>query len=98
MWGFTGILGKLIHLEANVIVWYRVVIAFIALGIYMSIKGISFKVSSKKKLFQIAIVGVFVGAHWLTFYQSIQLSTALNKDYEPVRKMCTGCYTCIGKM
>ena len=76
MWGFTGILGKLIHLEANVIVWYRVVIAFIALGIYMSVKGVSFKVSSKKKLFQIAIVGVFVGAHWLTFYQSIQLSTA----------------------
>lgn len=76
MWGFTGILGKLIHLEASVIVWYRVVIAFIALGVYMSIRGWSFKVSSRKRLLQILVVGMFVGVHWLTFYQSIQLSTA----------------------
>lgn len=76
MWGFTGILGKLIHLEASVIVWYRVVIAFIALGVYMSIRGWSFKVSSRKRLLQILVVGMFVGAHWLTFYYSIKLSTA----------------------
>ena len=76
MWGFTGILGKLIDLEASVIVWYRVVIAFIALGVYMSIRGWSFKVSSRKRLLQILVVGMFVGVHWLTFYQSIQLSTA----------------------
>ena len=76
MWGFTGILGKLMDLEASVIVWYRVVIAFIALGVYMSIRGWSFKVSSRKRLLQILVVGMFVGAHWLTFYYSIKLSTA----------------------
>jgi len=76
MWGFTGILGKLILLDSVVIVWFRVIIAFIALGLYMFFAKTSFKVSSKKHLVYIAIVGVFVGIHWLTFYKSIQLSTA----------------------
>ena len=33
MWGFTGILGVLIDLDAFYIVWHRVLIAFIALAI-----------------------------------------------------------------
>ena len=76
MWGFTGILGKLIHLEAFVIVWYRVFIAFIALGIGMLILRKPFKVKSRKQLLKIAFVGILVGLHWITFYMSIQLSTA----------------------
>jgi hypothetical protein len=31
IWGFTGILGKLIHLEAINIVWFRILIAFLSL-------------------------------------------------------------------
>ncbi len=76
MWGFTGILGKLIHLDAVVIVWYRVLIAFISLFFYFIFAKKSFRIKSKKNLLSISIVGLFVGAHWLTFYQSIQLSTA----------------------
>lgn len=76
MWGFTGILGKLIHLEAFIIVWYRVFIAFIALGVGMLILRKPFKVNSRKELLKIAFVGVLVGLHWITFYMSIQLSTA----------------------
>ncbi len=76
MWGFTGILGKLIHLDAVVIVWYRVIIAFTSLFIYFLFIKKSFRLKSKKNLLLISIVGFFVGAHWLTFYQSIQLSTA----------------------
>ena len=34
MWGFTGILGKLIHLDAIIIVWYRVIIAAMFLSFY----------------------------------------------------------------
>lgn len=76
MWGFTGILGKLIHLEAFIIVWYRVFIAFIALGIGMFLLRKPFKVKSRKQLLKIAFVGILVGLHWITFYMSIQLSTA----------------------
>ncbi|MBL1278998.1 MAG: EamA family transporter [Fluviicola sp.] len=76
IWGFTGILGKLILLDAVVIVWFRVIIAFIALGIYMIARGGSFKTKYKGSLLHLIIVGMFVAVHWLTFYQSIQLSTA----------------------
>ncbi len=76
IWGFTGILGKLIHLDSLVIVWWRVVIAFLALGIYLKITRWNFSVSSKKQLWGIVGVGVLVALHWITFYKSIQLSTA----------------------
>lgn len=76
MWGFTGILGKLIHLDSLIIVWHRVLIAFIALGITLIFLKKSFRVSSGKDLLKVAFVGVIVALHWMTFYKSIQLSTA----------------------
>lgn len=76
MWGFTGILGKLIHLDAFYIVWHRVLIAFLALGIALFFMKRSFKVSSKNELIKIFGVGIIVVLHWMTFYKSIQLSTA----------------------
>lgn len=76
MWGFTGILGKLIHLDAFLIVWYRVLIAFIALGIAMFFMKKSIRVTSPKELLKIFGVGIIVALHWMTFFKSIQLSTA----------------------
>jgi drug/metabolite transporter (DMT)-like permease len=76
LFGFTGILGKLINLPAEAIVWYRVFIAFIGLGVVMSVMRIHFKLASVKSFAQIGLVGVIVGLHWITFYHSIQLSTA----------------------
>ena len=75
IWGFTGILGKLIHLDAIVIVWYRVIIAPLFLGIFLFYTKRSLKLDLKH-LWKIAIIGMIVAAHWLTFYYSIQLSTA----------------------
>jgi len=76
MWGFTGILGKLIHLDAFVIVWHRVLIAFVALGIGLVYLKKSFKISSTNNLLKVFGVGIIVALHWMTFYKSIQLSTA----------------------
>ena len=76
IWGFTGILGRLIDLKPIPIVWYRVLIAFVALLLIVPFLKSSFKPSSTKRLLQIMGVGVLVGLHWVTFYQSIQLSTA----------------------
>ena len=75
IWGFTGILGKLIHLDAIVIVWYRVIIAPLFLALFFVFAKRSFKIELKY-LWKIVIVGIFVASHWLTFYYSIQLSTA----------------------
>lgn len=76
MWGFTGILGKLIHLDAFVIVWHRVLIAFVALGIGLVYLKKSFKINSTINLWKVFGVGIIVALHWMTFYKSIQLSTA----------------------
>lgn len=76
MWGFTGILGKLIHLDSFLIVWHRVLIAFIGIGIYLLLTKKSIKLPSFKSFLSICGVGVLVALHWLTFYKSIQLSTA----------------------
>lgn len=76
IWGFTGILGKLILLDSLIIVWWRVVIAFLALGIYLKIKNWDLTVPSRKHLFSILGVGVLVSLHWILFYKSIELSTA----------------------
>ncbi|MEN9700417.1 MAG: hypothetical protein RLZZ301_1615, partial [Bacteroidota bacterium] len=38
MWGFTGILGKLIQLDALLIVWHRLWIAALFLALYMLFK------------------------------------------------------------
>lgn len=76
IWGFTGILGKLIHLDSLTIVWWRVVIAFLGLGIYLKLKRWNFRIHSKKQLYRILGVGVIVSLHWILFYKSIQMSTA----------------------
>ncbi|MES2798438.1 MAG: DMT family transporter [Bacteroidota bacterium] len=76
MWGFTGILGKLIHQDTLIIVWYRVLIAAFALALFILIWKKSFQIKSRKHIIPIIFVGIVVASHWLTFYYSIQLSTA----------------------
>jgi drug/metabolite transporter (DMT)-like permease len=44
-------------------------------GIILFLKK-PFKLNSKKEVLQLSIIGCIVGLHWLTFYMSIQLSTA----------------------
>lgn len=75
-WGFTGILGKLITLDYFQIVFFRVFIAGISLLIYLSIIKKEFKIHDKKQLLKTLGVSVLVMLHWLTFFKSIQVSTA----------------------
>lgn len=76
IWGFTGILGKLIHLESIPIVWYRVIIAFVALFMALKFMRRELWIKSYKSAIAVMLVGVLVALHWVTFYASIQLSTA----------------------
>lgn len=76
IWGFTGILGKLILLDSLSIVWWRVLIAVVGLSIYLKLSKYPFVRPNRKQLLAMIGVGVIVAAHWITFYTSIQLSTA----------------------
>lgn len=76
IWGFTGILGKLIHLDPIVIVWYRVIIAAIGLFAYIKYTRLTYFIRDRKQLFYLIIVGIITSLHWITFYQTIAMSTA----------------------
>lgn len=76
IWGFTAILGKWIEADAFVLVWYRVLIAFISLFIFLLLLRRKWRIVNRKELLRTLGVGVLVALHWLTFYLSIKLSTA----------------------
>jgi len=71
--GLTGVLGKLIDTGSTVLVWYRMLIAFLLLGVYIYFKSNSLRVS-KKHFIQIIGIGCIVAAHWLLFFESIKVS------------------------
>lgn len=75
-WGFTGILGKLIHLEFYQIVFFRMSIAGISLLLILLVLKKSIRINNRKALIRTIGVGVLVLLHWLTFFKSIQVSTA----------------------
>lgn len=74
IWGFTGVLGNLISISALPLVWYRVLIAFLALGVYFAFKRESIRIHPKQIL-QFLGVGVLVGIHWVLFFHAIKIST-----------------------
>jgi drug/metabolite transporter (DMT)-like permease len=74
IWGFTGILGKLISIAAVQLVWYRVLIASVSLFLYFNFNKTAFKVS-KGTFIKLACTGALVGGHWILFFLSIKLST-----------------------
>jgi drug/metabolite transporter (DMT)-like permease len=76
IYGFTGILGKLIPLKAIPIVCFRTLIAFVGLSLALPFLKTSFRLHSAKKLFALLGIGIIVALHWVTFYHSIHLSTA----------------------
>ena len=75
VWGFTAILGALITVSAYELVWYRMLIASVSLGIYeyFWVKNET-KLSLKRQLKLLGIGGI-VALHWFFFYHSIKTST-----------------------
>ncbi|MEQ8323756.1 MAG: DMT family transporter [Vicingaceae bacterium] len=74
IFGFTGILGKLIELPAGLIVLYRMVIASVSLAIILRLRNIAFLPQNRQHL-KWLITGVVVGMHWFFFFESIKVST-----------------------
>jgi drug/metabolite transporter (DMT)-like permease len=72
---FTAILGDLISLSASVLVWWRTLIAFLGIGIYLIIvKKLRLDWLKEKK--KIYILGAIVAIHWICFFGSIKLANA----------------------
>lgn len=74
VWGFTGILGNLITVSAIQLVWYRVLIASLALFIYFKYSGSPLK-DKPSNIIKFLLTGAIVGGHWVLFFESIKVST-----------------------
>lgn len=73
LWGFTGILGRLISLQEYPLVWWRILITVIALGLFLKWRG-ELEPPPWKEMKKIAFVGGTIALHWVTFYGSIKYS------------------------
>jgi len=73
IWGFTGILGKEISLNAVPLVFWRTLIAF--LGVLGFVWIFKKKVQlSYQQVIKLALVGLLIAGHWIAFFTSIKLS------------------------
>jgi drug/metabolite transporter (DMT)-like permease len=73
LFGFTGILGKLINLPAPELVVFRMFFAFVSLYIILRFQKVKIK-PTRKLLWSSLAVGFIVAAHWTTFFLAIKLS------------------------
>lgn len=73
LWGFTGVLGRLIDLNEGLLVWYRLLITIVSLFILMKWNGELQRIPLKMMLKLIG-VGTVVALHWVCFYGSIKYS------------------------
>ncbi|WP_035336356.1 DMT family transporter [Dokdonia sp. PRO95] len=69
----SGVLGRYIDLPPAVTIGIRSFLAMLLLGLFVKWKGFSFTLA-RKDILGIALSGVFMGLHWITYFYSLQLS------------------------
>ncbi len=73
IFGFTGILGKLISLESFDLVVYRMLIAAVSLLFFIALTKRSFRLNIRW-IAKLVAVGGIAAAHWITFFHAIKIS------------------------
>jgi drug/metabolite transporter (DMT)-like permease len=74
LFGFTGILGRLISLDSEMLVWYRMWMTAIMMGIFVTMSGKMVLLPLKATL-HIAAISISIALHWVLFYASIKLAS-----------------------
>lgn len=69
--GFTGILGRLIHLNEGLLVWYRLFITSVTMWILFALTK-KLKRIPVKDILKLTGIGFLAAMHWVTFYGSIK--------------------------
>lgn len=71
--GFTGILGKLISLNAGLLVWYRLFFTAVSLWLLALLRRQEIRID-RVDLWRIVGIGGIAALHWVAFYASIKYS------------------------
>jgi len=75
LWGFTGVLGRKITLDAPALVWYRMLLTALFVAAILFYRKQWVRVP-RKDLGAMTIIGALMGLHWVAFYGSIKLANA----------------------
>lgn len=75
LWGFTGVLGRAITLDAAVLVWWRVLLTALFVAFFLTLRRQWVKVE-RKDFSRLIAVGSLMAIHWVAFYGSIKASNA----------------------
>ena len=75
IFGLTALFSKLISLPALDITFLRSIFAFIAIGIYIGVKGEKLALGSKRDYLVALLLGVLLASHWVTYFHAMQVSS-----------------------
>lgn len=73
LWGFTGVLGEEISLDAIVTVWYRMLLTAVFMFAIIFYRKEWTPITKKDKL-RLAYIGCLMAVHWVAFFGSIKLA------------------------
>jgi len=73
LWGFTGVLGRAITLDAPVLVWYRMLLTalFMVVILFYRRQWVHIKT---RHILQLVLVGCLMALHWVAFYGAIKFA------------------------
>jgi drug/metabolite transporter (DMT)-like permease len=75
LWGFTGVLGVAITVDAPALVWYRTLLTALFMAVILFCRKEWTKVARKDMAILVA-VGFLMGLHWVAFYGAIKFANA----------------------
>lgn len=70
----SGVLGRYIAMPSEVIIWFRSSFAMVFLFVFCKYKKIDILIKSPKHYGPFIVGGVFMAAHWITYFYALKLS------------------------
>ena len=70
----SGVLGRYIAMPSEVIIWFRSALAIVFLYAFCRYRKIDLRIKSTKHYFPFIIGGIFMAAHWVTYFYALKLS------------------------
>lgn len=75
LWGFTGVLGRAISLDAPVLVWWRMLITAAIIGFFLNYRKQWVKIAPADRVLLI-LIGFLFSIHWVGFYGAVKYANA----------------------
>lgn len=73
IWGFTGVLGDLISIREDSLVWYRMLLAAVFIRLWLLATKTPLTVP-RREFKNLIVTGMLIGVHWVLFFTAINVS------------------------